>query len=81
MATHARLKKRAELKAGKLTRKTFRSLCICTAVFLSATIGIAIVMSRNDASSSGKLPTGFLMFLGQGQILMPIRPVSTAPKQ
>jgi hypothetical protein len=79
MATQTRLKKRAELKAESLTRNTFGSFFKFVAIFLSVMIGGAVVMSLRGAPS--ELPISFLMFLGQGHILIPVRPVSTEPKQ
>jgi hypothetical protein len=81
MATRTRLKKRAELKATSLTRNTFRSLCTFIAIFLSVVVGGAVVMSLRGTPSDGEIPISLLMFLGQAHILIPIRPVSTEPKQ
>ncbi len=81
MVTRIRLEKRAELKARKLTRRTFRALCVCTAMFLSAIVGGAVVMNLYGAPSKGGLPASLLMFLGQGHVLIPIKPIQTAPKE
>jgi len=81
MATRSRLRKRAGLKAGKLTRKTFRSLCAVIAIFFSVIVGGAVAMTLHGMPSDGEIPVSLLMVLGQGHIFIPVRPVPTAPKQ